>query len=357
MPEDVAAFKVLRDKVQTNALMAARLEAWLRGDDIYPVTVDRPTLPGFHDGGLVKGPVLRDGDVPAVLTPGLSWPTSNPARVLAQIGETMVDGVTIMGIDGASFDIAARYLDQPVEISALDAPPLADGDLTMVKDALAEERAVACAASGFIPWAGGDGPPADWDRGEVLLDWGKELSRPDRGDPRFTICSGMDLHPEPGLWGADRDPTSYATIIGYRSRMAGKITAHIDPISTKPERRVGIHSERGVVTDIDQEIKYEREGEDFDFTKPITINGHLYAPVGPMTPGAALGLGKLPREMVAAEPDPLAALVHARNWLISAEGLIAEASSFIRGVTGANPGSDSEDICKRLDAWLTPMAE
>src|SRR3546814_8561771 len=98
--------------------------------------------------------------------------------------------------------------------------------------------------------------------------------------------------------------SSDLTIIGYRSRMAGKITAHIDPISTKPERRVGIHSQGGVVTDIDQEIKYEREGEDFDFTKPITINGHLYAPVGPMTPGAALGLGKLPREMVAAEPDP-----------------------------------------------------
>src|SRR3546814_8012823 len=61
--------------------------------------------------------------------------------------------------------------------------------------------------------------------------------------------------------------------------------------------------------------------------------------------------------MGAAAPEPLAALVHARNWLISAEGLIAEASAFIRGVTGANPGSDSEDICKRLDAWLTPMAE
>src|SRR3546814_11341485 len=102
--------------------------------------------------------------------------------------------------------------------------------------------------------------------------------------------------------------------------MAGSITAHSDPIRTKPERRVGIHSQGGVVTDVDQEIKCEREGEDFDFTKPITINGHLYAPVGPMTPGAALGLGKLPRAMVAAQPDPLAALVPARNWLISTEG-------------------------------------
>src|SRR3546814_18178029 len=105
------------------------------------------------------------------------------------------------------------------------------------------------------------------------------------------------------------------------------------------------------------DLKYEREGEDFDFTKPITINGHLYAPVGPMTPGAALGLGKLPREMVAAEPGPLAELVHARNWLISAEGLIAEASAFIRGVTGANPGCVSEALCKRVHASLQPLAE
>ena len=314
-------------KAQTNALMAARLEAWLAGKDQYPVSVgammsgidEISTLPGDpHKIGAVTVGVVRERpddahpgiaaggfvkemspvDVPAVLVAG-DWPTPNPARVLAQIGETMVDGVAIKGVDDKSFNDAAAYLDQPVEISAINGPPMQDPELTsrIWADAVAEhegaaptlteERAVACAASGFIPWAGGDGPPADWDKGEVLLDWGNELSRPDRGDPRFTICPGMELHPEPGLWQADRDPTSYATIIGYRSTIAKAAT---------------------------------------------------------------------PVARVAAEPSPIAALIQARNWLMSAEQLIAAAAEHIRGVTGALPGSDSADLVARLDAWLCPLA-
>lgn len=301
------------EKANRNGLMAARLEAWLKGEDIYPVTVDRPTLAGFHDGGVVKGPVLHDGDVPAVLRPDLSWPTSNPARVLAQIGETMVDGVTIKGVDHESFDRAAEWLDQPVEISALDAPPMSDrGVISKIwADAVAEHEAPAQSLAddrrahaelcSFTYWPGGDGPPDDWDCGDVLLDWADTAL-----GPRFTVLPGKELAPHPGLWSHDLDTESYGIIIGYRPK------GYVDLISPPT-----------------------------DFPSP----------------GAALAKGKVPANLVADEPDPLAALVHARNWLISAESLIAEASAFIRGVTGANPGSDSADLCHRLDAWLTPMAE
>src|SRR3546814_7331715 len=130
--------------------MAARLEAWLRGEREYPTKYDPARNHPLYDTACKVDPADFDA---------VDDRTIEDCK--AKFG-TFVPG---------DFQGFPTWLDQPVEISALDAPPLADGDLTMVKDALAEERAVACAASGFIPWAGGDGPPADWDRGEVLLDW------------------------------------------------------------------------------------------------------------------------------------------------------------------------------------------
>jgi hypothetical protein len=62
-------------KAERNALMAARLEAWLCGEDRYP---------------------------------------TNPAEILRDVAEGLVDGVTIKGVDHASFDQAAAELAQPV---------------------------------------------------------------------------------------------------------------------------------------------------------------------------------------------------------------------------------------------------
>lgn len=278
---------------------------------------------GFAAGGVVTGATLREGEIPAVLTPGLSWTPGNAADVARQIGEAMVDGVTIKGVDHESFDRGAAYLDQPVEISAIMAPPLAEATLTMAKDApaqsLADVRRHWAEGAGFKYWEGGEGPPADLDEdGEVMIDWGEQTE----SGPRFTMCGVAELTPMPGLWAETIDPDSFGTIIGYHAdptlRPASKVIEFKEPISTPPTR----------------------------------VEGRAEYP----TPADAASDGKSPRAMIAAEPDPLAALVHARNWLISAESLIAEASAFIRGVTGANPGSDSADLCERLDAWLTPMA-
>lgn len=63
-----------RAKAERNALAAARLEAWLRGEERYP---------------------------------------TNPAEALRQIAEGMVDGEAIRGVDHASFDAAAAKLDEP----------------------------------------------------------------------------------------------------------------------------------------------------------------------------------------------------------------------------------------------------
>jgi hypothetical protein len=348
-------------KANANALMAMRLEAWLAGKDQYPTSFEREhppgyftrielprkwdgrssTLeneqalgieefarrsghPGFHEGGYVKeGPMLREGEIPAVLSPGGPLVPGNAADIARQIGEAMVDGVTIKGVDHESFDRAAAYLDQPVEISAIMAPPLAEATLTMAKDApaqsLADVRRHWAEGAGFKYWEGGEGPPADLDEdGEVMIDWGEQTE----SGPRFTMCGVAELTPMPGLWAETIDPDSFGTIIGYHAdptlRPASKVIEFKEPISTPPTR----------------------------------VEGRAEYP----TPADAASDGKSPRAMIAAEPDPLAALVHARNWLISAESLIAEASAFIRGVTGANPGSDSADLCQRLDAWLTPMA-
>ncbi len=61
-------------KAERNALAAARLEAWLAGEERYP---------------------------------------TNPAEALRQIAERMVDGETIKGVDHASFDAAAAKLAEP----------------------------------------------------------------------------------------------------------------------------------------------------------------------------------------------------------------------------------------------------
>lgn len=326
VPDDVAAFKVLQDKIKTNALMAARLEAWLRGEDQYPVSVgERPddAHRGFADGGFVAVPGGRADEIPVILAHGCDL---NPADIARHIGEKMVDGVTIKGVDHESFDRGRDYLDQPVEISAIDAPPLTDSELTMLKERrdatltpVERERNEACAVHDFTPWYGGDGPPDDLDRDDaVLLDWGADQNYP---WPRFDLCPVSHLHPMPGLW-AERSSWEGATIIGYRSRLVGKITAKINPDLAPRERR------KGVLVDTD---------------------------VFP-TPAAAKASGKLPRDLIAAEPDPLVALLQARKWLASAEDLIMLAADHIRGVTGANPGSDSEEICQRLDAWLAPVA-
>lgn len=251
VPDDPAATTLIigdcERKADRNKLMAIRLDAWLRGEERYPVSVNGQTIgqiasvmaerpddahPGFAEGGFVK-------DAP-------------PCAV-------------------------------PIELSSIT-----------------DDRATACAAAGFIPWRGGDGPPADWDGGEFLLDWGSAT----RGEPRFTVCHPDDCSPDPGLWHADRDPTSYATIIGYRSLPF----AHLDTDPADDE--------------------------------PVQI--------GVVSPARAVAL----------EPVSLAALIKARQWLLSAESLIAEAAEHIHGVTGARdrPGSDSADLVARLDAWLTPMA-
>lgn len=373
-------------KAETNALMAARLEAWLRGEDFYPIKpgalspadhsaqeafvsaaldagvdqigeadepaftpdrnhplydtackvdpaslegVDHHTVEdcrqrfenaapfaGFPGGDFAEAKAMAGGV--AIVMPG--DPPLNPIDIIREVAEGMVDGDLIKGVDGPSFDRAREYMDQPVEISALDAPT-PDAELIMLKERrdatltpVERERNAACAEQGFVPWFGGDGPPADLDRDkDVLLDWGEDQNYP---WPRFTPCAVKELTPEPGLWG-ERDPLNgQATIIGYRA--GDKVIEFKEPISTPP----------------------------------TTVKGVIEYP----TPADALAGGAVPASLVAAEPDPLAALVHARNWLISAESLIAEASAFIRGVTGANPGSDSEDICKRLDAWLCPLA-
>lgn len=377
---------------ERNALMAERLSAWLRGEEFFPVKpgtlspadqavqeefvsaalaagidqiseADEPGIEncrqrfenvenfsGFVPGGVVtKGP---SDSIPAILQRGeerrphpLVWDgrsstleneqalgvaefaRRNPANVLRDIGEEMVDGVTIKGVDHASFDRAAEYLDQPVEISAIAAPPLADAELTMLKERrdatltpIERDRNAACAEQGFVPWFGGDGPPADLDRDkDVLLDWGEEDGYP---WPRFGPCPVKELTPEPGLWG-ERDPLNgQATIIGYRA--TDKVIEHPEPISTE---RVRVP---GVITESRQEIRYEIEGEEgLDLTKPIWINGVPYMP---------------------------ARQYEAASMLAKAETLLGEASEFIRGVTGANPGSDSEEMCQRLDAWPLSLA-
>ncbi len=339
------------ERAEVNALMASRLEAWLRGEEFYPVKPgamsaegqaaqeafvsaaldagidlvgeedERPddAHPGFATGGFVKtGPMLREGEIPIVLTPG------NAADVMRQIGERMVDGVTIKGVDHESFDRAAAYLDQPVEVPPLVAAMTASIDEisslpVAPAQSLVEVRRHWAEGAGFKYWPGGDGPPDDLDEdGEVMIDWGEQTE----SGPRFTMCGVGELTPMPGLWAETIDPESFGTIIGY----------HADP-TLRPASKV------------------------IDFSMPIhqprvRVEGVAEYP----TPADAASEGKSPRAMIAAEPDPLAALVHARNWLISAETLIAEAAEFIRGVTGANPGSDSADLCQRLDAWLTPMA-
>lgn len=77
------------EKAERNALMASRLEAWLRGDSIYPITAD------------------------GAYAAHASFRSANPAEVLRDIAEGMVDGETIKGVDHASFDAAAAQLDAP----------------------------------------------------------------------------------------------------------------------------------------------------------------------------------------------------------------------------------------------------
>lgn len=249
------------EKANTNALMAARLDAWLKGKDAYPVSL-------------------------------------NPADALRQIGEQMVDGETIKGVDHETFDRAAAMLNEPVSVQYIepdDPSPFVAAMFASIDEisslpvapaqSLAETRRHWAEGAGFKYWPGGDGPPADLDKGgEVIIDWGEQTE----SGPRFTICSVEELTPMPGLWAETIDPESFGTIIGY----------------------------------------------------------HAIPTAKPATPAVS----------VAAEASSLAALIKARNWLLSAESLIAEAAAHIRSVTGANPGSDSADLCDRLDGWLTPMA-
>lgn len=292
VPDDVAAFKVLRRKFETNALMAARLDAWLKGEPIYPTTVDRATHPAFHEGGLVEPEA-----VPVVLVNDFAV---NPADVLRGIA-TQIGEATGREVDHDSFDRAAAMLNEPVAVQYIepdDPSPLVAAMTASIDEisslpvapaqSLAEIRRTQAVLCGFTYWPGGDAPPLDLETdGEVLIDWGNQPS-----GPRFTICGVEELTPMPGLWAETVDPESFGTIIGYRS----------DP----------------------------------DRAAPADV--------------------KAPSSLVAGEPSPLAALVQARNWLLSAERLIAEAAEHIRGVTGASPGSDSAELCARLDAWLTPMA-
>ena len=327
-------------KANANALMAMRLEAWLAGKDQYPTSFEREHPPGYfsrielpramsaadqaeQEGlvsaaldagidqigeadepylGIAVGGFVDHGphaDIPVVLAHGCDV---NAAEIARQIGEKMVDGTVIKGVDHESFDRAAAYLDQPVEVSPLVAAMSASIDeissLPLAPaQSLADVRRHWAEGAGFKYWPGGEGPPDDLDEdGEVMIDWGEQTE----SGPRFTMCGVGELTPMPGLWAETIDPESFGTIIGYHAV---------------------------------QTLRPEFE-----------------------TPAAAASAGRSPRDMVADEPDPRAALVHARNWLISAESLIAEAAEFIRGVTGANPGSDSADLCQRLDAWLTPMA-
>lgn len=321
-------------KANVNALMAMRLEAWLAGKDQYPTSFERDLhgwtsrieLPRRGPGsmspdevkaqeefvsaaldagiaqigegdepylGIAVGGFVDHGpraDIPVIMAHGCDV---NPAEIARQIGESMVDGETIKGVDHESFDRGVAYLDQPVEFSPLVAAMTASIDEisslpVAPAQSLAEIRRTQAVLCGFTYWPGGDTPPLDLETdGEVLIDWGDQPS-----GPRFTICGVEELTPMPGLWAETVDPESFGTIIGYRA---------------DPDR-------------------------------------------------AAPADAKAPSSLVAGERSPLAALVQARNWLLSAESLIAEAAEHIRGVTGVNPGSDSADLVARLDAWLTPMA-
>lgn len=300
---------------ETNALMAARLEAWLAGDDFYPIKPgalsaddqaaqeafvsaaldagidqitegDEPPFADrtladckarFHEGGFVKAPGLRAGEVPAVLSPGGRL---NPIDVLREVAEGMVDGEVIKGVDGPSFDLARDYMDQPVEISALDASPF--GSVQLIK-----------------------GAPLTWDGGSASL-----LRKP---GPLPPGCHCSDICMAPVMMGRQTP-----------CRRAGGVPGQKAPPA--PERvRVP-----GVITEARQEITYEIEGEEgLDLTQPIWINGVPYLP---------------------------ARQFEAKAVLAKAEILIGEAADFIRGVTGALPGSDSAEMCARLDAWPLSLA-
>lgn len=92
-PDTEAAVDDARSKTRRNALAAARLEAWLGGADRYPVRL--ADVPG-EDSAVAHGQAI------------------NPAEVLRDIAEGMVDGETIKGVDHASFDQVADQLARPV---------------------------------------------------------------------------------------------------------------------------------------------------------------------------------------------------------------------------------------------------
>lgn len=89
---DEGEFRMAHDsltKARRNLLMAVRLKEWLAGKDVFAVSlVDNPEE-------------LR------------AW-SENPAEVMRKIAEGMVDGVTIKGVDHASFDDAAASLSATV---------------------------------------------------------------------------------------------------------------------------------------------------------------------------------------------------------------------------------------------------
>lgn len=109
-PDTEAAVDDTRSKARRNALAASRLEAWLRGDSIYPITADGAY--GAHAGfRSVPNAVVIHRQAAGQTAEALA---TNPAEVLRDIAEGMVDGETIKGVDHASFDAAAEELARPV---------------------------------------------------------------------------------------------------------------------------------------------------------------------------------------------------------------------------------------------------
>lgn len=153
------------EKADRNGLMAARLEGWLRGDRVFPITADgdyvahagfrsaKPQAPAGREdpivglalslvqdlGNLVEesggvyglhlnGDTARWSDL---LRGGANeewlesfdrlrdalnerFPT-NPVDALEHIAEGMVDGVTIRGVDYEAFEQARRQLEEPAD--------------------------------------------------------------------------------------------------------------------------------------------------------------------------------------------------------------------------------------------------
>jgi hypothetical protein len=100
----LATSNVKRDR---NALMASRLEAWLRGEDRYPVTVGPQEAVIGADGDLI--PVTRLGETPkrqaivhSNVRPVTSGPMADPGMA-SMVAMALAGDAPALGMDGPTF--------------------------------------------------------------------------------------------------------------------------------------------------------------------------------------------------------------------------------------------------------------